>query len=109
MGIESDQILIERYRIAERLGKGGMARTFAANRLMDDLPVVIKELHFSQLENWKAYDLFQREIKTLKSLNHPGIPNFLDSFEVKDDQGLNYYLVIELTFTWPPVMGQGIE
>jgi len=95
MGIESDQILIERYRIAERLGKGGMARTFAANRLMDDLPVVIKELHFSQLENWKAYDLFQREIKTLKSLNHPAIPNFLDSFEVKDDQGLNYYLVIE--------------
>lgn len=95
MGIQSEQILVERYQIAERLGKGGMARTFAAHRLIDDLPVVIKELHFSQLENWKAYELFQREIKTLKSIKHPAIPKFLDSFEVKNEQDLNYYLVIE--------------
>lgn len=95
MSIQAGQILANRYQIEAPLGKGGMARTFSAYRLMDDLPVVIKELRLGQLENWKAYDLFQREIRTLKNIQHQAIPKFLDSFELKENSDTWYYLVIE--------------
>lgn len=89
------KILANRYELEATLGKGGMAQTFAAHRLMDDLPVVVKALHFGQMQNWKYYDLFQREVRILQNLNHPAIPKFLDHFESDESGDKWFYLVQE--------------
>lgn len=94
MGIHTGQILHQRYSIEKLLGKG-QAKTFAAVRLADDRPVIIKELKLSELDNWKAYDLFQRELKTLQNLHHRAFPELLDHFEEKAGEDLWMYLVLE--------------
>lgn len=95
MAIQTGSILNQRYAIAEALGKGGLARTFAATRLEDQLPVVVKELRFAQLDSWKPYDLFQREVRVLNQLQHPAIPRCLEAFELSDGTDTCYYLVLE--------------
>ena len=95
MGIQTGTILAESYEIAESLGKGGLARTYAAVRLEDRLPVVIKELRFAQLENWKPYELFEREVRVLKQLDHPAIPRCLEAFSQGEGDALCHYLVLE--------------
>ena len=95
MAIHSGAVLAERYRVEERLGKGGMALTYAGLRLSDQLPVVIKELRFGQIPGWKSFELFQREVTTLQQLAHPAIPRYLDAFELADGSESCYYLVIE--------------
>ncbi len=94
MDIHTGQILHQRYEITEQLGQG-MAKTYAATRLADEAQVVIKELKFSELENWKAYELFEREIKALESLKHHAFPELLDHFEIKEGQDTWMYLVLE--------------
>ena len=47
--------------------------------------VVIKQFQFAQLGvTWSEYDAYQEEIKVLKSLHHPQIPRYLDSFQTAD-------------------------
>lgn len=94
MGIHTGQILHQRYSIGEHLGKG-QANTFAAVRLADDSPVIIKELKLGEIENWKAYELFQRELSTLQNLDHRAFPRLLDHFEVKIGEAQGMYLVLE--------------
>lgn len=94
MGIHQDQILHQRYRIGKLLGRG-QAKTFRGTRLADDVPVIIKELKFSEIDNWKAYDLFQREINTLKGLKHHAFPELYDHFEKKEGEDTWMYLILE--------------
>lgn len=94
MGIQIGELLAGRYRVRERLGKGGQARTFAGED-RDGTAVVIKELRFAQLEDWKAYELFQREVRVLQQLSHPAIPRCLNSFEVDNAGDTCFYLVLE--------------
>ena len=37
------------------------------------------------MKNWKALELFEREARTLKGLNHPAIPQYVDNFELDTD------------------------
>ena len=86
-------LLRERWRLGPRLGQGGQARTYLArDERRPDRTVVIKKLVLSEGEGWKRFDLFEREIRTLKELSHPGIPKLLETFE--DPPG-TYYLVME--------------
>jgi len=40
--------------------------------------VVVKTLNFSEMPTWKNLELFEREAQTLKNLEHPALPRFLD-------------------------------
>jgi len=102
MGIQAGQTLANRYQVEQLLGQG-MAQTYSGWRLVDDLPVVIKALHFGQVQNWKTYELFEREVKILQNLKHPAIPRFLDSFKGQHELDTWHYLVIER------VPGQNLE
>ncbi len=75
----------EKYEIKEKLGSGGFGTTYLATGLSNNADVVIKTLNLSKLEDWKALDLFEREIKILKNLSHPHIPKYLDSFEIENE------------------------
>jgi len=87
-------LLAERWRLGPRLGSGAQARTHLARdeQAEGERVVVIKRLHISDGKTWKNFDLFEREIRTLKALEHEGIPRYLESFE--SDGGV-FNLVME--------------
>lgn len=85
--------LPERYKITSLLGKQPGRRTFLAQDHQTDTPVVIKLVLFGPDFTWQELKLFEREAETLKSLDHPAIPKYLDSFEVNTHLGQGYALV----------------
>ena len=76
------------YEILSQLGAGGFGITHKARRASDGLPVVVKALRVERMDDWKALELFEREMNTLEALDHPGIPNYIDHFEM--DSGLAF-------------------
>jgi serine/threonine protein kinase len=89
----SNQVLHDRYRIQSLLGRKAGRRTFLANDLQTHSPVVIKLLLFGPDFSWEDLKLFEREAETLKTLDHPSIPQYLDSFEVDTELGKGFALV----------------
>lgn len=91
--LPAEQILAERYRIKKVLGQGEATVTYAAESLTDNTAVVIRELQFDQLRQWKHYELFKRELKTLLQLKHPALPQLIEHFEIQTDTQQSLYLV----------------
>jgi serine/threonine protein kinase len=75
------QVLCDRYQIERQLGQKTGRRTFLALDLQTEQPVVIKLLIFNNEFIWDDLKLFEREAETLKHLNLPTIPRYLDYFE----------------------------
>lgn len=102
---------IRQYQVLRILGQGGMGTTYLAwdsqwpqraqNR--SSYPgaavVVLKEMNADLARIRKAQELFEREARTLKCLDHPGVPQFLDFFVEEDKK----YLVMET------IHGQDLE
>ncbi|NJL09350.1 MAG: serine/threonine protein kinase [Calothrix sp. SM1_7_51] len=87
------QLLTERYEIQELLGKKAGRKTFLARDLNTEQPVIIKLLTFGKDFVWEDLKLFEREAETLKALEHPSIPRYIDYFEVDSKSGKSYALV----------------
>jgi hypothetical protein len=85
-------IVLGRYTIEYTLGSGSSGNTYAARDASSGDLVAVKELAIGRLTNWKQFDLFEREAKTLRGLSHPNIPNYLD---YREDMGC-WFLVQEL-------------
>lgn len=75
------QVLCDRYQIEKQLGQKTGRRTFLAIDLQTESPVVIKLLIFDREFIWDDLKLFEREAETLKHLDLPAIPRYLDYFE----------------------------
>jgi serine/threonine protein kinase len=86
-------LLQERYRIESLLGRQTGRRTFLAIDTQTNNFVVVKILLFGPDFTWDDLKLFEREAEVLKSLNHPAIPKYLDSFEVELQRGQGFVLV----------------
>lgn len=76
---------IRNYQILRTLGIGGMGTTYLAVKKVEGLVpsrqlLVLKEMNADMTKIPKAQELFEREARVLSSLNHPGIPKFLDFF-----------------------------
>ncbi|MEO0648878.1 MAG: protein kinase, partial [Cyanobacteria bacterium J06650_10] len=76
------QCLKNRYQVCELLGRQTGRRTFLANDLQTQTKVVLKLMLFGPDFSWEDLKLFEREAATLKSLDHPAIPCYLDYFEL---------------------------
>ncbi len=88
---KSQALLLEgRYRLESRLAHN-QVETWKAQCLKDNTWVVVKILNMSQLNDWKTQELFEREAKVLKNLNHPVLPCLLDSGY--DSTHAFYYLI----------------
>ena len=86
-------LLSGRWRLGPRLGAGGQGRTYLArDERSPDRVVVVKKLILSAEEGWKRFDLFEREVKVLKEISHPGVPRLIETLE--DPPG-TYCLVME--------------
>lgn len=95
---------IRQYQVLQTLGQGGMGTTYLA--WVPQIPgkkasglLVLKEMNADMAEIAKAQELFEREARTLKNLNHPGIPQFYDFFVEAGKK----YLAMEL------IHGQDLE
>ncbi len=87
-------VIDKRFEIVEVLGRGHLATTYAAAALDTGREVVIKHMDLVRVDNWEAVKLFQRESDTLRQLDHPSIPNYVDF--ITYDDGQVSYLVQEL-------------
>lgn len=68
------QLIDGRYRVIRQLGDGRAARTLLCEDLTGSRKVVVKQLCFAQVSDWKHLELFEREARMLAALEHPGIP-----------------------------------
>ena len=93
IGDLSPEILANRYKCDRRLGKQAGRQTLLARDLETQQQVVVKLLSFSSDFNWEDLKLFEREVETLKSLSHPAIPQYLDSFEIDTPSRKGFALV----------------
>ncbi len=87
----------ERYDVVRKIGEGASAETFLArDRQNDDASVVVKSLHVERLDGWKFFELFEREAQALRSIEHRGIPRFVESFASRsDDDRPRFHIVQE--------------
>ncbi|MBN4001302.1 serine/threonine-protein kinase [Nostoc sp. LPT] len=105
------QVVDNRYQIIRHLGQGGFGRTYLAEDINKSHQIcVLKEFAPQVQENQdlqKAKELFEREANVLKKLQHPQIPRFHASLQVKIGtkdffflvqdyvDGDNYYQLLE--------------
>jgi serine/threonine protein kinase len=68
-----------RYVPEHELGRGASGVTYLCRREADGARFVLKELRLDMIEEWKSLELFEREVATLRSLDHPAIPSYVDA------------------------------
>lgn len=81
----------ERFEVERQLGAGGFGTTWAALDKRSGKRVAVKVLNLRRVEDWKSVELFEREAKVLRSLDHPGIPAYVDFRPLEADRAA--YLV----------------
>ncbi len=84
--------VLNRYKILEKIGGGGMSVVWKAYDLVLDRNVALKILRPEMSEDEDFIRRFRREAQSVASLSHPNIVNIYD---VGEDQGL-YFIVMEL-------------
>lgn len=93
----------DRYQVVTVLGQGSMGTTYAAVDAQTGQRVAIKVVSLRQVSEWKVLDLFEREARVLATLQHPGIPQYVDYFQLDTPDDRRFYLVQEL------VEGESLE
>lgn len=81
----SEALVLQRYTLQHRLQQRDHTTTWQALDQQTQSPVVVKILDLDDSPDWQAYAHFEREAKTLKTLAHPQIPQFL-AFEAETEQ-----------------------
>lgn len=89
MVLTNKSILIDRYKIIDVLGQGGMGAVYRAEDQNLGIVVAVKENLFTTEEYARQ---FRREANILASLRHPNLPRVFDHFEIKD---VGQYLVMD--------------
>lgn len=85
--------LYDRYEIRHQLAKKAGRQTLLAFDRTTQQSVILKLLTFNADFAWDDLKQFEREIETLKSLDHPAIPKYLDSFELNSPTQKGFVLV----------------
>lgn len=85
---------LARYQVMDPLGEGGQGSTFRGIDRATNRDVAIKVLSLTKKRDWKAFDLFEREVKVLAALDHPALPKYIDSF-ASEETG-DFFVVMTL-------------
>ena len=92
---DTDARIADRYEVVRPLGRGAFAQTLLARDAKHDRLVAIKALHARAVDEWKTYELFEREVATLSALRHRGVPVVHESFRAAWNGGDTSFLVME--------------
>ena len=95
-GIEASPALLGKYEYLQQIDSGAQGIVYKARDLNTGRLVAIKQLRIDQVENWKAYDLFEREAKVLSQLDIPGVAKFYEAKSCLDEEPPYAYIVQEL-------------
>ncbi|MEG3988068.1 hypothetical protein QUA13_13120 [Microcoleus sp. S28C3] len=87
------KVLAERYEVQGQLGKQTGRQTLLARDLQTQELVVIKQLFLGNDFEWQDLNLFEREAETLKKLDHPAIPRYLDYLEIDEPDSKGFALI----------------
>ena len=87
------QVLLDQFRIEERIGAGGMGMVYRARQTTLGRDVAIKILHPDLAQNPDAVRRFHREARISTSLDHPNIVRVFLFGQLPDG---SLYLVMEL-------------
>src|SRR5437763_11155194 len=82
------------YAVEKVLAQTDHGRVYRA-RSPDGAVVALKELQFASVPGAQQIDAFEREAATLKTLHHPRIPRYIDSFPEGEGVHLRLYLAAE--------------
>jgi hypothetical protein len=86
----------DRYQNIALLGEGAFGRTYAARDAETGAEVVLKQIAVRGLPGWKPFEYFEREVAVLRTVDHPGVPRFVDAFEAEiEREGPTLVLVME--------------
>jgi len=98
-------LVLDHYRILDRLGSGGMGIVFRAEHVRMRRIVAVKALPFQSQQSARDLARFYAEIRAVSRLRHPNIVTALDAGEViaPDGEGGLHYYVMEY------VEGQDLE
>lgn len=89
------ELLADRYEIVRELGRNPASATHLALDRHTGLRVAARVLNVGLVTDWKAVELFEREAAILKSLHHPRIPAYVDSFRADLEGNPRFVLVRE--------------
>ncbi len=89
------EIINNKYKIIKKFNTSNNANTYLVLDITNNKNVIIKELIINNIKDWKLVELFKRETKVLKNLNHDFIPNYIDSFYLEQENKSSFYLVQE--------------
>jgi serine/threonine protein kinase len=91
MAARQGQILSDRYRIEQVLGRGGFGYVYRATDIMLSRPVAIKELRPELTQDGAILQRFRNEAIAASNLNHENIVTVYDLLELNG----SYYLLME--------------
>jgi len=80
-----NEVIEGRYELISELGHGAQGKTHLARDIEHDRLVAIKLLDVAGVDEWKHFELLQREARVLAELQHKRIPELYDSFETDVD------------------------
>jgi serine/threonine protein kinase len=74
------------YQVLRELGRNreGGRISYLAECKDTQQQVVIKQFRFAQESSWQGFKTYEREIQILQEIDHPRIPQYLNSFETAD-------------------------
>ena len=90
--IETPEILRRKYRFIRQIGEGANGITYLAVERVSGEKVAVKQL--KKVDDFKSFDLFRREVETMKSVDIDGVPKYIDYIERSGSLD-DYYLVQE--------------
>ncbi len=81
-----------RYRIEQRIGRGGMGAVYKATQLAVGRPVALKVLNTDLNDNLREVARFQQEARAMSGFHHPNIVGLIDFGQSEDGR---LFLVME--------------
>lgn len=88
-----DITLADRYQLQKQISKKAGRSTYLAVDNHSQNLVIVKILQFNEFFQWDDLKLFEREANTIKNIAHPNIPQYVDYFEIDDDNFRGFALV----------------
>ncbi len=83
--LAADEIVADRYRIRDTLGRGAYGAVYLATRLDGDAPLALKIMHERLGEDGTSQQRFEREAEMVRGLRHPNVVQLLDYGRTTDD------------------------
>ena len=76
-------VIAERYRIIERIGRGGMGEVYRADDLHLDVPVALKFLPAGLEDDPAEWQRLRGEVRTARQVSHPNVCRVYDVGELE--------------------------